>query len=186
MPNKNRLSVGGCTCADETGGCSNGKSSCDCDAGAGGKRNREVTKKCGFAASDSGSCGGESGTCGKENGTDCVKPDPPFCVEKVRKVLKKVLLELLDNSYSEILCESLSQNAVSCVRRCVKEMKFDPRYKYVCFITVAERGQHNLPVITRTLWNPGTDACACFSHRTCTTMAIIQCFGIICERCCKN
>ncbi|XP_045478564.1 dynein light chain Tctex-type 5-like [Harmonia axyridis] len=171
------LSVGKCTCADETGGCSYGESCCTCDAGAGGKVNGR-----GHACPGSGGCGG-GGSCGEKKDAKCVTPDPPFCAEKVRRILKKVLLELLDSCYSEILCDNLSQKAVSCVRRQVKELRFDPRYKFVCFITVAERGQQNLPVITRTLWDPDSDACACFSHRTCATMAIIQCFGVMCDKC---
>ncbi|KAK9892133.1 hypothetical protein WA026_018332 [Henosepilachna vigintioctopunctata] len=115
----------------------------------------------------------------KKKSTTLLKPNPTFCNEKVRKILKNVAMELLDNSYCDIMNHNLSQKVISNVRKQVKDMKFDPRYKFVCFITVAERGEHNLPLTTRALWNPETDRCACFSHRTCTTYTTILCFGIM-------
>ncbi|XP_050305915.1 uncharacterized protein LOC126743034 [Anthonomus grandis grandis] len=105
----------------------------------------------------------------------------PFNAEKVDKILKEVMNELIENlQYDPEKCAQTAKVASGLIRTRVKGLDFE-RYKLVCIVTIGEKNSQDVYATCRFLWDAEKDRYAYYALENTHVYAIAYCFGLYYE-----
>ena len=124
--------------------------------------------------------GGESTKITYEN-TYKMTPNTAFPENKIRKVLESILSrELGDTQYEAESCRQLTSRISDVIKREVKDLDLD-RYKLVCIVHIGQRGNQEIKVGSRCLWDVRLDTYISVEYQNTSLFAIATVFGIYFE-----
>ena len=124
--------------------------------------------------------GGESSKILYEN-TYKMTPNMVFPENKIREVLKTILSrELRDTQYEAENCRQLTSRISDIIKREVKDLDLD-RYKLVCIVHIGQRGNQEIKVGSRCLWDVRLDTYISAEYQNTSLFAIATVFGIYFE-----
>ncbi|XP_069134496.1 dynein light chain Tctex-type 5-like [Argopecten irradians] len=97
--------------------------------------------------------------------------------ESMRFVLQSSLEHVV---YEPKRCKVLSLQLSDTIRNTIKRMKF-PRYKFVSFVTIGQKGNPNVVVASRCVWNTDDDSFASVTYENKTLFANAVVFAMLHE-----
>ncbi|KAL1513019.1 hypothetical protein ABEB36_002504 [Hypothenemus hampei] len=117
----------------------------------------------------------------KYQNTYKLESNNPFNSEKVDKILKEVMEEVMENlQYDPDKCVSVARFASSQIRNKVKQLEFH-RYKLVCIVSIGEKNSQDVYATCRFLWDPEKDGYSFYAIENSNVYAIAYCFGLYYE-----
>ncbi len=124
--------------------------------------------------------GGESAKIIYEN-TYKMAPNVAFPENKIKEVVEKILSrELRDIQYDAQNCRQLTGRISDIIKREVKDLDLD-RYKLVCIVHIGQRGNQEIKVGSRCLWDVRLDTHISAEYQNTSLFAIATVFGIYFE-----
>ncbi|XP_069802970.1 dynein light chain Tctex-type protein 2B-like [Dendropsophus ebraccatus] len=122
--------------------------------------------------------------------TEIVQPQPPSFasrppekvqVSAIRHILEDYLpLRLGDTIYDPKQVPSLVKEISEEIRSQVKKV-LPARYKMLCVATMGERGQEDIKVVSRCLWDPHADNYAAHVYQNDSLFCVVSVYTVFCE-----
>ncbi|KAM4675583.1 dynein light chain Tctex-type protein 2B-like [Discoglossus pictus] len=126
----------------------------------------------------------------KTQGTEIVGIQPPsFASRPSEKVQVTVIQRILENFLPDRLAEvtydpaqvpSLVKEISEEVRSLVKQI-LPPRYKALCVVTLGEREQEDITVVSRCLWDPHADNYAAHVYQNSRIFCVVAVYAVYFE-----
>ncbi|XP_028413480.1 tctex1 domain-containing protein 1-B-like [Dendronephthya gigantea] len=124
--------------------------------------------------------GGENTKILYEN-TYKMAPNTAFPANKIKEVVEGILgRELKDIPYEAENCRQLTSRISDIIKREVKDLDLD-RYKLVCIVHIGQRGNQEIKVGSRCLWDVRLDTFISAEYKNTSLFAIATVFGIYFE-----
>jgi hypothetical protein len=124
--------------------------------------------------------GGESTKIIYEN-TYKMVPNIAFPANKIKDVVERILsCELRDTQYDAENCRQLTSRISDIIKREVKDLNLE-RYKLVCIVHIGQRGNQEIKVGSRCLWDVRLDTYISVEYQNTSLFAIATVFGIYFE-----
>lgn len=124
--------------------------------------------------------GGENTKISYEN-TYKMAPNTAFPTNKIKEVVERILSrELKDIPYEAENCRLLTSRISDIIKREVKDLDLD-RYKLVCIVHIGQRGNQEIKVGSRCLWDVRLDTFISAEYKNTSLFAIATVFGIYFE-----
>ncbi|CAJ0935744.1 unnamed protein product [Ranitomeya imitator] len=121
---------------------------------------------------------------------EIVEPQPPSFasrppekvqVSAIRNILESYLpLRLGDTTYDPQKVPSLVKEISEEIRSQVKKV-LPARYKMLCVATMGERGQEDIKVVSRCLWDPHADNYAAHVYQNDSVFCVVSVYTVFCE-----
>ncbi|KAM4039904.1 dynein light chain Tctex-type protein 2B-like isoform 2-T2 [Anomaloglossus baeobatrachus] len=121
---------------------------------------------------------------------EIVEPQPPSFasrptekvqVSSIRNILESYLsLRLEDTIYDPQKVPSLVKEISEEIRSQVKKV-LPARYKMLCVATMGERGQEDIKVVSRCLWDPHADNYAAHVYQNDSLFCVVSVYTVFCE-----
>ncbi|XP_073510319.1 dynein light chain Tctex-type protein 2B-like [Phyllobates terribilis] len=121
---------------------------------------------------------------------EIVEPQPPSFasrppekvqVSAIRNILESYLpLRLGDTTYEPQKVPSLVKEISEEIRSQVKKV-LPARYKMLCVATMGERGQEDIKVVSRCLWDPHADNYAAHVYQNDSLFCVVSVYMVFCE-----
>jgi hypothetical protein len=124
--------------------------------------------------------GGESSKITYEN-TYKMVPNVAFPENKIKAVVERILgRELKDTQYDAENCREMTARISDIIKREIKDLDLD-RYKLVCIVHIGQRGNQEIKVGSRCLWDVRLDTYISAEYQNTSLFAIATVFGIYFE-----
>ena len=124
--------------------------------------------------------GGESSKVTYEN-TYKMAPNVAFPENKIKEVVEKILSRELSNTqYDAENCREMTARISDIIKREIKDLDLD-RYKLVCIVHIGQRGNQEIKVGSRCLWDVRLDTYISAEYQNTSLFAIATVFGIYFE-----
>ncbi|OCT56746.1 dynein light chain Tctex-type protein 2B [Xenopus laevis] len=122
--------------------------------------------------------------------TEIVEPQPPsfasrptekIQVTAMRQVLESYLPERLGTiTYNPASAPSLVKEVSEEIKGRVKRV-LPARYKALCLVTLGERGQEDIKVVSRCLWDSHSDSYAAHVYENPSLFCVVAVYAVYCE-----
>ena len=124
--------------------------------------------------------GGESSKVIYEN-TYKMAPNVAFPENKIKEVVEKILSrELRNTQYDAENCREMTARISDIIKKEIKDLDLD-RYKLVCIVHIGQRGNQEIKVGSRCLWDVRLDTYISAEYQNTSLFAIATVFGIYFE-----
>ena len=124
--------------------------------------------------------GGESSKVIYEN-TYKMAPNVAFPENKIKEVVEKILSrELKNTQYDAENCREMTARISDIIKKEIKDLDLD-RYKLVCIVHIGQRGNQEIKVGSRCLWDVRLDTYISAEYQNTSLFAIATVFGIYFE-----
>lgn len=108
-------------------------------------------------------------------------PNAVFPHSKIKEIVQKILNEELTNKcYDAESCRELTSYISDIIKTEVKQLHFD-RYKIVCIVYIGQRGNQQIKVGSRCLWDDKLDTYTSVEYQNISLFAIATVYGIYFE-----
>ena len=124
-----------------------------------------------------------SGTTGeiKYENTYKMAPSNAFPETTIKRLVEKILIrELKDAKYEPDDCRQLTTRISDIVKSQIKDLELE-RYKLVCIVHIGQRGNQEVKVGSRCLWDVKLDTYTSVEYQNTSLFAIATVFGIYFE-----
>ncbi|XP_063787358.1 dynein light chain Tctex-type protein 2B-like [Pseudophryne corroboree] len=121
---------------------------------------------------------------------EIVEPQPPSFASRppekvqlsaIRRILEGYLpLQLAQMTYDPTKVPSLVKEISEEVRSQVKRV-LPARYKMLCVVTMGERGQEDITVVSRCLWDPHADNYVPYLYQNDSIFCVVSVYTVFCE-----
>ncbi|KAM4039903.1 dynein light chain Tctex-type protein 2B-like isoform 1-T1 [Anomaloglossus baeobatrachus] len=109
------------------------------------------------------------------------RPTEKVQVSSIRNILESYLsLRLEDTIYDPQKVPSLVKEISEEIRSQVKKV-LPARYKMLCVATMGERGQEDIKVVSRCLWDPHADNYAAHVYQNDSLFCVVSVYTVFCE-----
>ncbi|KAM4749181.1 dynein light chain Tctex-type protein 2B-like [Rhinophrynus dorsalis] len=122
--------------------------------------------------------------------TEIVEPQPPYFASRppekiqiaaIKRILESYLPERFGNiTYNPELAPSLVKEVTEEVKGRVKRV-LPARYKALCLVTLGERGQEDIMVVSRCLWDPHSDNYVAHVYENTSIFCVAAVYTVFCE-----
>ncbi|XP_075061154.1 dynein light chain Tctex-type protein 2B-like [Mixophyes fleayi] len=122
--------------------------------------------------------------------TEIVQPQPPSFASRpsekvqlaaIRRILEGYLpLQLGEMTYDPAKVPTLVKEISEEVRSQVKRV-LPARYKMLCVVTMGERGQEDITVVSRCLWDPHADNYVPYLYQNDSIFCVVAVYTVFCE-----
>ncbi|XP_030052879.1 tctex1 domain-containing protein 1 isoform X2 [Microcaecilia unicolor] len=109
------------------------------------------------------------------------KPNHKIRLSALQKLLEEYLPQkLADVTYGPKLGSELTKQVAEELKQMVKSL-VPLRYKVLIFVALAEKGQEDLLVVSRCLWDPHADSCVSHNYTNGSLCCVACVFILYCE-----
>lgn len=110
-----------------------------------------------------------------------MSPSTAFPENQIKEVIERVLShELGDTLYEAESCRQMAAHISDIIKKEVKNLDLD-RYKLVCIVHIGQRGNQEIKVGSRCLWDVKLDTYISVEYQNTSLFAIATVFGIYFE-----
>ncbi|XP_075433598.1 dynein light chain Tctex-type protein 2B-like isoform X2 [Ascaphus truei] len=109
------------------------------------------------------------------------RPSQKVQVTQIQRLLEGYLPGRLGQlTYDPLRVPSLVKELSEEVKALVKRV-LPPRYKVLCVVTLGERGQEDVTVVSRCLWDPHADSYAAHVYQNPSIFCVAAVYAVYCE-----
>ncbi|KAM5172998.1 dynein light chain Tctex-type protein 2B-like [Mantella aurantiaca] len=122
--------------------------------------------------------------------TEIIEPQPPSFASRppekvqlssIKRILESYLPERMgDMKYDHTKVPSLVKLISEEVRAQVKKV-LPARYKMLCVVTMGERAQEDIAVVSRCLWDPHADNYVAHAYENSSIFCVVAVYTVFCE-----
>ncbi|XP_072259152.1 dynein light chain Tctex-type protein 2B-like [Pyxicephalus adspersus] len=122
--------------------------------------------------------------------TEIIQPQPPSFASRpsekvplssIKQILESYLPERMgDMKYDHTKAPSLVKQITEEVRAQVKKV-LPARYKMLCLVTLGERAQEDIAIVSRCLWDPHADNYVAHVYENSSIFCVVAVYTVFCE-----